>query len=813
MTGRKSPVSERPAAGDGRRLWAVAAAVMAAVVLVPAFDALTGRGVYWFHDLRHHHHPWRDWAAREWAAGRVPLWNPDVANGFPLMADSQTGVFYPPNILLGALFPSHYALNLSILLHAWWSGLGAWWLCRVLGRSQGASLLGGLAFALSGFMVAHVTYAGMQAAASWLCWGAGAALLISRDPRPWRALPWAVCAAMALTAGHVQGAAIALLGCLFLFASEARTLRAWIVAGLGAALGIAAASPQLVAALELAAHSAREGGVAEDFAGMGSLPPWELINAVLPRFWGWERPADIALTYVHKGPLFFGTGENHWEDCFYLGLPVVALAGWGLLRPGGRRWKALAAGATLLMLGRFTPVYTLFHAIPGFDFFRFPARFSLLLTLAALALAARGLDDLLAADSAGRARLLERLILIGLGLFLAGALLGFAALSLGEPAIRGVLMGPLGDRPDGPARIDALIAGMRWNTSPWSPGVWWPALLLAAAAALIRARRLGRLDPRRFQGLLLALVTADLLAFGAPYNPRVPAAEVLARPPLLDALRAEGLYRTSVVDRVQPPALDKVLLSSSLGLLYGTRDVILLSPLLLPRNEALLAAAGLDVGMDGGAQKVERLLAHRGIADLLGVRKLVSVHDLSPSFPEIAREGEVGVFLNDSALPRAFVAGCAEPAADGDAALERLLSPGFEPAEVAVVEAPRGALPGCQSGSRPASIARYTAESVAVRAEGPGLLVLADTWYPGWEVAVDGAPAELLRADVSFRGVGLPPGEHEVIFQYRPWWRPLVGLSLLGWPALLLGAGAALLWSRRRDDTQSTHAAPELNHG
>jgi uncharacterized membrane protein YfhO len=63
-----------------------------------------------------------------------------------------------------------------------------------------------------------------------------------------------------------------------------------------------------------------------------------------------------------------------------------------------------------------------------------------------------------------------------------------------------------------------------------------------------------------------------------------------------------------------------------------------------------------------------------------------------------------------------------------------------------------------------------TPNQVTIRAtlDTPGYLVVADTWYPGWQAAVDGVPTEVLRANYAFRAVWLEAGKHEVEMVYRP---------------------------------------------
>jgi uncharacterized membrane protein YfhO len=88
---------------------------------------------------------------------------------------------------------------------------------------------------------------------------------------------------------------------------------------------------------------------------------------------------------------------------------------------------------------------------------------------------------------------------------------------------------------------------------------------------------------------------------------------------------------------------------------------------------------------------------------------------------------------------------------------------------------------GLQIGELPgtARIIRYGNAEVTVETDSPAgaLLVLTDVWHPWWRADVDGVPAEILKADVLFRAVAVPPGRHFVRFTFHPFAGALTELA------------------------------------
>lgn len=162
---------------------------------------------------------------------------------------------------------------------------------------------------------------------------------------------------------------------------------------------------------------------------------------------------------------------------------------------------------------------------------------------------------------------------------------------------------------------------------------------------------------------------------------------------------------------------------------------------------------------------------------------------------QLEHSGDVKVYRNLDNLPRAYLARAIAPVADLDAALAVLRE---HAGRVTAVEGLGVDVQPAAPGDT-AAITAYAPERVVVHTStaGPALLVLSDSFYPGWSATVDGAPAPIYAANALFRGVVVPAGSHEVIFEFAPaGWAAGLWLAALGGLLLLLALSAAL-WLRR----------------
>ncbi len=162
------------------------------------------------------------------------------------------------------------------------------------------------------------------------------------------------------------------------------------------------------------------------------------------------------------------------------------------------------------------------------------------------------------------------------------------------------------------------------------------------------------------------------------------------------------------------------------------------------------------------------------LANLLGLRFIatgVPIEQIdktlkSDALPLVVRTPEGYIYENPQALPRVMFAPHAQKADFADI-LKTGVWPRTDFSDTVLIEA--DPLPGTRA-SGTVRIISYTNTRIELEADSPqgGYVVLNDIWHPWWFATLDGTETALLRANVIFRSVSVPPGRHSIVFEFRP---------------------------------------------
>ncbi len=646
---------------------------------------------------------------------QLPLWNPLILSGMPLTSDPLTGFWYAPNVV-GWISASALGFNLLFWIHLGFAACGLMWLLRAEGATPAAALLGGIAFAATPKLVGHVGL-GHLTLVEAICWTPWILLAIRRaidgglEPtgRLWR---FGLAGAMLgltflidprwLIPATLMGAAYA-GKCLA--HSQPNQGRIGIGRGLLAgliALGVAA--PALVPLLELMPQTTRwdmTAPAAEEF----SLPPVRVVGAVL----------------------FDGGGSPETQT--YLGATVVLLLAVGAAASvrRGRFWSATLVAGLLLALGSFTPIYGwVMRVVPGMSSLRAPARFYLVVALAAAMLVGHAFDHLRGVASEARAARRVRLVAVGVGTFvLALSLLALMA-RIRQPGASAV------------AQSWAAVAG---------------GILACAVAGCVLTIAKGTPAARVASTAVVMLVAIDL-AIANAFTLRVEPAEAALSTSACELVGDDGVLGTH---RIFSPSYS---VPQQAAQLCGLELADGVNPLQLAAYRDFMASATgfpaesysvtLPPFVDGDVQLDWHPAIDADALGLLSVERIVSAYPLrAPDVEFVGEQDGQWIYRNLQARPRAWI----EPEGASDGAWR----------SVAAYE--------------------WTPNRIRIRVDGPGRLVLSEIAYPGWQARVDDAPAPVEAYAGMLRSVELDAGEHEVVLEFIPaslYWGAAIGaLALL----------------------------------
>lgn len=342
--------------------------------------------------------------------GSLPLWNPYVFSGMPLLGTAQAGLLFPLNWFY-LVFSAPVATNMMVVSTYMLAGLGAYLYARRSGASIAGSLVTSFAWQMGGVLIAqlaHINIVQVAAMLPWILWaldGYGSGL-----GRKWGAL-LAVFIALQVFVGHQQTLAYSVLlvsayaAATALANSEAR--RRYLQSLAFIAAGLALAAVQILPTFELLRNSPRAAATYEFFTSF-SMPRRSVLTFLAPYILGGGDGRLFRAPYV--GPPYYA------EYIGYAGLLTLMLALVAVLlwKRDARTlfWAGAAAVCLLLALGGNLPfgLNRLIYHIPILNLFRVPARHLMEVNFALAVLAGRGLTaletrrrvpDLLAVAAAG----------------------------------------------------------------------------------------------------------------------------------------------------------------------------------------------------------------------------------------------------------------------------------------------------------------------------------------------------------------------------------------------------------------------------
>lgn len=810
---------QSPSAAELFAGWRWAIPLLALLVVVFFARFLFTERFFLMRDLIFDFFPRQEFYKRHLLQGVLPLWNPYTGGGEPFLSNMESGVFYPPNLLY-LLLPVPTANAILVAFHVFLAGAGVWLACRAWRISIWGALLAAIAFAFSTQTVTRIEFYSFLCSYAWYPLAVAIFTMWLGRPslRPFLLL--AMIFSLQLLGGYPE-AVLFTFGTLIIYAmvvgvsfwrrgswgvmTACRPF--WALAGMGL-VALLLSMAQILPVLGVLPHSLRQDldpGI--EFA---SVDPFMFLTVFFPYLYG-----KVGYFGKYWAPSVF----EFWLGTFYIGLvPIMLCLKAGTRVAMGERRRApeiasdpVAALRTRVLLvvlvvsllyamGGYTPVFpVLWSSLPILQLFRWPAKALMCVTFALSCLAGVALDWL--------------------------------------HGVRGVKAVTLG--------------GWRKALTTWSPSLIWLALAGFVGYCLSAEGRPGEWLLRNYfnlnsveekyshripwelladEGLkfILVMLVAALLFMLGQRRPTWRRATTLLLPFLLFVdlfITTMPLLPASGMDIMDNHGPYRRVLSADLGgetrfyraatqqYFYGSKneDLLRLARNTIPASWPMVDGVHAIRPMgDFKLENYDQLLRvfewqlappENALAMLkkLGC-SVIMEPNLQPGYFEGGDFFSPGLTSLGPPPPSSFVVGRVQLFPDRESLLNAMIYGRQDTMEVALAEQGEIADPDLQgsNGFVPHTVLRHdylpNGLEVEVVSSRPGLLVLNETFYQGWDATVNGADAEIYQVNGAFRAVKIPSGRSLVEMDYRP--RTLnLGLSIsLGTLLLVLG----LFWTGGR---------------
>ena len=701
-----------------------------------------------------------------------PFWNPSLMCGVPLIAEIQSGLFYPPNIVF-RIFPIGVATNISLFIHLYLLALSTYSYGRQIHFSRAGATIAAAVFCFCGPVFLRL-FIGHHSDLYTIAWIPAVFLIVNRighSPGPRNFIYLGLVLCLQFLAGHPQYLfyTIFFAWSYLLFVTRHllhRSLfRNWVLCNAGfffsICIAVLIALPQIIPVYEMLSLSPRMSLGIRDVAQF-SFPPQNLLTFLTPLIFG----DGVKISY-------WGL-YNLWEMCAYCGtmsliLSIVAIKNF-------KKQKHIvfflfsAVFAVVLALGEHTPLFKLFyHIIPGFKMFRGHSKVHIFCCFAIALLAGIGFDTL--QDIARRRSRRFFWPLMG------GVALSFILLMLAP--LPGLLAGPIKsflsfvqDDPraylpvPGAAKAEFVDAAIKQAVLSVR---YFLICLFLGILLVIFTLRFG--SHRLLRTTTVLFILTDLFIFGKSFVSSVDihhwdlkpeAAEFLARDP--------DRFRSAVITSFGPKYGITTLLDQITG------DY----PYVLRRYSRMYNLA--NGSRPTPSVKIDNIRRVSPAHNLFNLKYLVvnSNRKLQiPGFYEVYDDGILTILKNEYSKKRVYLPRAIKIADEEDETLRGVFELAtirdgqiiLEKNTVSDLTFGYGSLLRPKNPSEAVEIVHYSANKIEIRTQlvSDAWIILTDTFYPGWKATIDGhAEANIVPANYIFRGIYVPEGIHKIVLQFRP---------------------------------------------
>jgi len=748
-------------------------------------------------DTRYQLFYWRYFGFNTLAKGIMPLWNPYIYGGSPFVAGVQSALFYPLNSIF-LILPIHAAINYSIILHVFLSGVFTYLYLRYIdfcgmeygngtsaipsykkGLSRPSCMISSLIFMFCAPQIFHI-YPGHLPNLCTMIWLPLILLFLElfiRTRNFLYAILGGVAVAFNILAGHPQYffyTAVAVTAYFIVrMIQEFRGHRDWkrfwyYISGFFIVYlaGILLTAIQLLPALEMIKHSTRQ-ALTYEWVGQFSFAPENFITLFVPEFFG-----DLQNT-PYWGRYYL------WEMSLYIGiLPLMlcALASFSYRTKFTNAFLIITLITCILALGKFTPLFkVLYTLVPGFNMFRGNSKFIFIVAFFLSVLSGIGAEYLQRRIqenvSPGALNKKKTFSFFPITLGIVAAVSLFVLIFFVSRTGYGMWYGIMNK---------VFSFGDRYTTLPNLKDPEFLRATFAVAAkgsvkcitlAIISLLVIGLWFHKSLRRCILipvtiAVIFGDLWFFGNTYMVTFDSQQCFWNREMLTVLKNDPEpFRIATVGHFE---LNQGMAHDISHI--GGYDANVIKEY----SEFMNLLSGKPIDEPNIVVEVKQISRLTNLLNLKYILLPSNARIDHPTIKSVFRDSKYALFQNTQALPRTFIVHNARILQGRDAILKELASDEFHPLKCLILEEPSAPIinlnPENPQREPLPNIIEYSANRVTIETTlmEDGYLVLSDTFYPGWNAYVDGKKCRVLKTNYVLRSVFLEKGEHVVTFAYEP---------------------------------------------